>query len=79
MPRKTTQHSWPLVRIFSWTFIVVYVLTALLAHYIGLRNRTYYGAWPITTYEPMSWTHAFEFALLTALITSIWVTIKKRR
>ena len=77
MPRKTTQRSSPLVRIFSWTFIVVYVLTALFAHYIGLRNHTY-GTWPTTTYEPLSWTHAFEFALLTALITSIWVTIKKR-
>jgi hypothetical protein len=77
MPRKTTQRSTPLVRIFSWTFIVVYVLAALFAHYIGLRNRTY-DAWPTTTYEPLSLTHAFEFALLIALIASIWVSIKWR-
>jgi hypothetical protein len=75
MPRKATQHS--TVRIFAWTFVVIYVLAALFAHYVGLGNRTY-GAWPTTTYEPLSWAHAFAFALLIALITSIWVSMKRR-
>ena len=77
MPRKATQHSTPLVRIFFGTFIVTYVLAALFAHYIGFRNRIL-GPFPITTYEPLSWTHASEFALLIAFIISIWVSIKWR-
>lgn len=77
MPRKAEHYSTPLFRIFFWTFVITYVLAALFAHYIGFRNRIL-GPFPITTYEPLSWTHASEFALLTALIVSIWVSIKWR-
>ena len=75
MPRHSTPPSTPLVRIFFWTFIVVYVLVALFMHYIGWKHRTY-GAWPMTTYERLSWTHAFEFAFLAALIASVWISIR---
>ena len=75
MTRHPAPHSTPLIRIFFWTFTVVYVLAALFAHYVGLRTRTY-GAWPTTTYEPLSWIHSFEFALLISLIASIWIVIK---
>jgi hypothetical protein len=75
MTRHPAPHTIPLIRILFWTFTVVYVLAALFTHYIGLRTRTY-GAWPMTTYEPLSWINSFEFALLISLITSIWVGIK---
>jgi hypothetical protein len=52
-------------------------LVALFMHYIGWKHRTY-GAWPMTTYEPLPWTHAFECAFLAALIASVWITIKNR-
>jgi hypothetical protein len=77
MTRKVSPLKPSLVVIFSGTFAVVYVMAVLFAHYFGLRNRTY-GAWPRTTYESLSWTHAFEFALPVALIASIWATIKSR-
>ena len=63
--------------VFSRAFAIVYVLAVLFTHYIGLRDRTY-GPWPRTTYESLSWTHAFEFALPVALIVSIWAAMKSR-
>jgi len=75
MTRHPDPHRTPLIRIVFWTFTVVYILAALFTHYIGLRNRTY-GAFPTTTYDPLSWTNSCEFALLIALIATIFVGIK---
>lgn len=63
-----------LLRISFWNFVVDYVLVALVVHYIGIRHREF--APMLTTYEPLSWKSATEFAPPTALITSIWVAVK---
>ena len=64
-----------LSRVFFWTFVVDYILVALVVHYIGIRHREH-DAWMTTTYEQLSWQGAVEFALPTALLTSILVCWK---